>query len=264
MFVDSHAHFDLCLEKKGCREEDLLNGLDVAGIAGAVQVSIDVEGFEGSRDFARRHRDRGIRFTLGIHPSSRATAIELGKMDDYVEEVMKSPEADLLFGIGECGLDYYRMHQPREMQRESFHFQIELAKRWDLPLIVHSRDALEETLQILKEAGIRKGIMHCFSGDGAAAARVLDLGFYLSFAGNVTYKNAVELHDSAAYTPADRMLIETDAPFLTPVPLRGKPNRPEYVTHTYQYIADLKKMTLDQLRDTVWRSYQTLAGLNKR
>ena len=144
------------------------------------------------------------------------------------------------------------------MQLRGFVYQIELAKKYHLPLIVHIRDAMSDAVEVLKSRTNGGGIMHCFPGDKKEAKTVLDLGFYISFAGNTTYKNAVILHETAEYTPLDRILLETDAPFLTPVPHRGKTNRPEYVIHTYKYIADLKKISVDTLKEQVYKNFKTL------
>ncbi len=255
--IDSHAHFDLCLEEGGS-EEEYVTALAAHGVRRAVQVSIDAEGLAWSRAFAARNRGAGMFFTAGIHPSSRAEEADLERLRGFVEEVAGSADADLLFGIGETGLDFYRMHQPVEMQRRSFEFQLDLAARHNLPVIVHSRDAAEDTLAVLRAKNPPLGIMHCFSGDGAMARRFLDLGFYISFAGNLTYRAASDLHDAAKYVPADRLLLETDAPFLTPVPLRGKRNRPEYVIHTYEFIAALRNETVPSIQERVFENFSAL------
>ena len=256
MYIDSHAHFDLCLEKKNNTEESLIQGLQENNISKTIQISIDVNGLNWSYDFSKRYE--GILFSAGIHPSSRAFNEDLVYISDFVDRIMNSEDKGLLFGIGEAGLDFYRMHQPREMQIQSFEHQLDLAKRWDLPIIVHSRDAMEETLSILKKKAPEVGLMHCFPGDKKIAKRVLDLGFYISYAGNLTYKKANTLHESALYIPEDRILLETDAPFLTPVPFRGKDNRPEYVIHTYKYLAELRKVSLSQLKDNIYDNFMSL------
>jgi len=260
MYIDSHAHFDLALEDASVSEPMLLDALRAGSVERAVQVGIDCESSGWSRDFAKRNAAAGILFTAGIHPSSAADDRELGKLAGLVESVLSDDDAPLLFGIGECGLDYYRKRTPNEMQVHSFRFQIELARKHGLPIIVHSRDAMEETLAILGEHPGTAGIMHCFSGDAAAARRVLDLGFLVSFAGNVTYASARVLHEAAAYVPLDRLLVETDAPFLTPVPLRGKKNRPEYIAHTYRFIAELRHETLARVADAVRENFSRVVN----
>ncbi len=258
MLIDSHTHFDMILEDKKIREDELVKSLRYNNIEYCVQVATEAKDLEWSRDFAKRHYGDGVFYTLGIHPSSIADDAALSKLSSFTETEMNGKYGRLLLGIGECGLDFYRMRQPEETQRKSFESQMDLAKKHKLPLIVHLRDAMEagiETLERKKSAG---GVMHCFAGDSKAAKRVLDLGFMISFAGNVTYRNAEELHDAAAYVPLDRILLETDAPFLTPVPLRGKPNTPEYIKHTYRFVADLKKISQSKLEDAISENFRKL------
>ncbi|MBN2161080.1 MAG: TatD family hydrolase [Spirochaetes bacterium] len=259
MYIDSHAHFDLTLEDSGITESMLLENAREHGISGAVQIAIDIGSSRWSLDFAGRHAGKGILFSAGIHPSSPAGEGELRELEKFALDAASGDAAKLLFGIGECGLDFYRMRQSRETQERSFRFQISLASRLGLPLIVHSRDAMDETLAILHEARAASGIMHCFPGDRNAAKKVLDLGFYLSFAGNVTYRTATVLHDSASYVPLDRLLVETDAPFLAPVPVRGKKNRPHYIVHTYRYLAELRGEPLDRIARAVHDNFMEIA-----
>ncbi len=258
MYIDSHCHFDIIMENRKISSEFLLSGMKENNMSHAVQVTIDSKGMKWSHDFAKRYRENGVLFTLGIHPSSVAEEKNLNELSSFVEKISASDENDLLFGIGECGLDFYRMKQKREMQERSFRLQLELAKKQGLPVIIHSRDAMERTLEILKETAPERGIMHCFPGDEKDARRVLDLGLTISFAGNVTYKKAEELHRSASYVPPDRMIIETDSPFLTPVPFRGKKNLPWYIVNTYRFIADLKKVKLSKLEDAVYENFMKL------
>ena len=251
MYIDSHTHFDLCLENKNLTEEAIIQGLRDNKIARSVQISIDPSGFQWSLDFAEKYRDDGILLSLGIHPSSNADEKNLIDLSRFIEKVMRSKSNDLLFGVGETGLDYYRMRQPKKMQLKSFEKQVSLARKWKLPIIVHSREAMDDTLQILRKSSPDRGIMHCFSGDRKIAKEVLELGFYISFAGNLTYRNATILHDAAAYIPPDRILLETDAPFLTPTPYRGNRNEPSYIIQTAQEVAKLKGISFGEI------SYQT-------
>jgi TatD DNase family protein len=260
MYIDSHTHFDLALEDASLSESMLLEAMRAGSIGQAVQIGIDCASSRWSLDFAKRNAGAGILFTAGIHPSSPADDRELGKLEELVGSVLSGDSAPLLFGIGECGLDFFRKRTPAEIQVRSFRFQIELARKHNLPVIVHSRDAMEETLGILGEYGGTSGIMHCFSGDATAARRVLDLGFNISFAGNVTYRTASLLQEAAAYVPLDRLLIETDAPFLTPVPLRGKKNRPEYVIHTYRFIAELRNEPVTRVTDAVRENFREMVS----
>jgi len=259
MYIDSHAHFDLCLEDKGVTEKDLISSLRDNNIKHAIQISIDADNLEWSYEFAKKHDN--ILFTLGIHPSSRASENELALLTEFVKKITESSDSELLFGIGETGLDFYRMRQPKDHQINSFEYQIETAKEYRLPLIVHSRDAFTETLEILQRKKPHTGIMHCFPGDSGKARKILDLGFYISFAGHRTYKKALGLQDAASYVPLDRLLLETDAPFLTPIPLRGKKNKSEYVIHTYQFLSELRKESLSKIEEAIFNNF---SNLNKR
>lgn len=259
MILDSHVHFNMILEDKKISEADLVKSLKYNNIEYAVQISVEEKDFVWSRDFAVRNSDSGIFYTLGIHPSSPAQSERLANLASFAGNEASGKNRKLLYGIGECGLDYYRMRQPKDMQINSFKIQIDIAKNHNLPLIIHCREAMDDTLEILKEKKYGHGIMHCFAGDSSAAKRVLDMGFMISFAGNVTYRNAVELHDAAAYVPLDRIIIETDSPFLTPVPLRGKPNHPEYIKHTYKFIASHKKVAMSKLEDAVTENFLSMA-----
>lgn len=259
MYTDSHAHFDLALEEPGITEPMLMENARENGISRAVQIAIDIGSSRWSRDFAARHASDGILFTSGIHPSSPAGEEELRKLEEFAIESLAGDSGDLFFGIGECGLDFYRMRQSREIQERSFRFQIGLAARLGLPVIVHSRDAMDETLAVLRESRPAAGIMHCFPGDRNAAKKVLDLGFHISFAGNVTYRTATILQDSASYVPLDRLLVETDTPFLTPAPLRGRKNLPGYIVHTYRFIAELRGEPLDRIALAVRENFTEIA-----
>ena len=258
MIIDSHVHFNMILRDKTKSEAEILKSLKYNNMEYALQISVEEKDFIWSRDFAKRNYMDGILYTLGIHPSSKATEKELKTLSDFADSEMKGKFSKLLLGIGECGLDYYRMHQPKEMQRHSFETQIDIAKRHKLPLIIHSRDAMDETIQILKDKKYNYGIMHCFAGDSKAAKLVLDMGFVLSFAGNVTYKQAVELHDAVKYVPLDRLLLETDSPFLTPEPERGKSNMPEKIKHTYKFVANFKKVPLQKLEESIAENFVRL------
>ncbi|MFH0975448.1 MAG: TatD family hydrolase [Spirochaetota bacterium] len=258
MFIDSHTHFDMCLEESSLTEEELISRLNKMNIKFAVQISIEPEIFEWSYKLAKKHE--GIFFTIGIHPSTKASENDLAGLSGFVRKVIDSGDRNKLFGIGEIGLDYFRMRQPKESQIRSFEYQLNEAKKNNLPVIIHSRNAKDDTLTILKKNTPKVGLMHCFSGDSSVLKEYLDLGFYISFAGNLTYNKAFDLHDAAKYVPLDRVLLETDAPFLTPVPLRGKKNLPEYVIHTYNFFADLRKEDVNKIKERIFNNFSYLLG----
>ncbi|MEW6527163.1 MAG: TatD family hydrolase [Spirochaetota bacterium] len=255
MYIDSHAHFDLCAEDHNTTPDVIFSRMEENEVTSAVHVVIEYSGLQWGIDFASKYKN--IFLALGIHPSSLADSSTLNQFTVTIERYIKTiPEK--IFGIGETGLDYYRMRQPKAMQQESFYTQIQVAKKHNLPVIVHSRDAMDDTYAILKEQSPLKGIIHCFSGGPSDARKFIDLGFYISFAGNVTYKTATNLQDAARYVPFDKMLLETDAPFLTPVPHRGKPNHPGMVIHTYHFIATLKKVPLSNCIDNIAQNFSNL------
>ncbi|MCI5157090.1 MAG: TatD family deoxyribonuclease, partial [Candidatus Electrothrix sp. AUS1_2] len=171
--------------------------------------------------------------------------------------------SDKVVAYGEIGLDYAKQYAPAERQRREFARQLELAKELQLPVIIHDRDAHEDTVQIIKEHGPFPvgGVMHCFSGDTAFAHQVLDLGLYISIPGIVTFKNALELQKVAQEIPLDRMLLETDGPFLTPAPFRGKRNRPEYLLYTAAMVAELRGISIDEVACQTTRNTGRLFSL---
>ncbi|MCX7678981.1 MAG: TatD family hydrolase [Spirochaetes bacterium] len=254
-FIDTHAHFDLCLETRIESETELVGNLATFNIIHAVQISIDTKNFYWSYNFALQHRHCGILFTIGIHPSSLAGAREIQEMEMFTTSVMNSKDADLLFGIGETGLDYYRLRRPKEEQQNSFETQIAIAKKFELPIIVHCRDAARDCIAILKKYAPLYGIMHCFSENVEYAKKIIDVGMHISFAGNITYKSAHKLHEAATYVPIDRLFLETDAPFLAPIPFRGKSNRPQFIAHTYAYVAKLRNIPVETLAHQIAENF---------
>ncbi|MBN2401486.1 MAG: TatD family hydrolase [Spirochaetes bacterium] len=256
MYIDTHAHFDICLKESSLTEDEMLSRLKKNNLKYAVQISTEPKIFEWSYNFAKKND--GIFFTIGIHPSEEASEKDLNYVRDFIQKVIDANDADLIFGIGEIGLDYYRMHQPKDRQIQAFEYQLDAANTFKLPVIIHSREAMDDTLTILRRKSPGSGIMHCFSGNSKRAKEVLDLGFYISFAGNLTYNKAEELHDAAKYVPLDRLLLETDAPFLTPVPLRGRKNMPEYVMHTYQFLAELRNENLIKIEDNIYNNFNNI------
>lgn len=257
MYIDSHSHFDLCAEDHNTTADAIVSLMQENQVNAAVHVVIDTKGIGWGLDLINTHYDKNIYIAFGIHPSSFADSPTLEQFSVTIAQYIQNIPHKI-FGIGETGLDYFRMRQPKAMQQESFHTQIQLAKKYNLPVIVHSRNAMDDTYAILKQHTPIKGIIHCFSGDSSDARKFIDLGFYISFAGNVTYKTATNLQDAALYVPFDRMLLETDAPFLTPVPHRGKPNHPGLVVHIYQFIASLKKVALSNCIDNIAQNFFNL------
>jgi len=199
--------------------------------------------FPGVRALAEAHRD--LWCSVGIHPHEAAS--EPATDASTLVALAQHPK---VVGVGECGLDFYYEHSPRERQAAVFRAHAAAARESGLPLIVHTRDADEETVAILAEesrGGVLRGVIHCFSSGPELAEKALDLGFFLSFSGIVTFKKAETLREVAKSAPPDRILIETDAPYLAPVPLRGKRNEPAYVVHTAGLLAELRGVTREAL-----------------
>jgi len=198
--------------------------------------------------------------TVGIHPHDAGDAVEA----DFAEmEKLARSEAKVV-GFGEMGLDFFRNLSPPEAQREVFRRQISMARELGRPLVIHCRDAHDETLAILAEERAREvgGVMHCFSGDVQIARRCLDLGLFISLAGPVTYKNARALPEVARFVPEDRLVVETDCPYLPPTPHRGKRNEPAYVALTAAFVAGLRGVTSEALGAAVTANAATLFGIS--
>jgi TatD DNase family protein len=201
----------------------------------------------------------GVFATIGLHPHDAAAGID--SLSESIEALVLSDSphrAGEVVGIGECGLDYYYEHSPRDLQRIAFSAQIALAKRYNLALVVHTRDAWTDTFDILESEGApERTVIHCFTGGVDEARRCLDLGCYLSFSGIVTFKNAQDLRDAAVAAPSDRILVETDAPYLAPVPHRGQRNEPAWVAFVGAALAELRATDVDDF------SFQTSANTSR-
>jgi TatD DNase family protein len=200
-----------------------------------------------------------VRFSVGVHP--HAAGKFAGNPADAAARVNEVMDAQpLTRGLGEIGLDYHYDFAPRDVQRQVFREQIRLARRRTLPIVIHTREAAEDTFRILAEenAGDIGGVFHCFTGDRAMAQRALDIGFHLSLAGIVTFPRALELKEVARIVPLDRLLIETDSPFLAPVPYRGKRNEPAHVVRVAETIAELRGTTADDIGNTARANFERL------
>ena len=257
MYIDTHTHFDMILERKYYDEQTLINKMTEAEISFAVQVSTNTDNLTWSKEFALKYLDKGIYYTAGIHPSYKSSTDELIKLDSFLAETLKN-EKTPIFGIGECGLDYHYDDIPKIIQTNSFDFQISLAKKYDLPLIVHSREAWEDTRELIKNVQHFNGIMHCFSGGAEQVKEAIDMGYYISFAGNLTYKKAETIQEAAKFVPLENLLLETDAPFLSPMPFRGKLNSPDLITNTYEFIARLKGVDVDVVKEAALNNFDKL------
>lgn len=240
--VDSHCHINFAELQE--RLPEVLENARRNDIAYMLCVSVNMEEFPQVFELAKQHQN--IFASVGVHPCYEEAR------DPDVEELVEIARDPKIIAIGETGLDYFRIEdQDMTWQRDRFKRHIAAAKSCNKPLIIHTRSAAEDTMRILKEEGADqcRGVMHCFAEDWEVAKQALDLGFYISFSGIVTFKSATNVQEVARKCPSDRVLVETDAPYLAPVPLRGKTNEPAYVRHTAQFVADLRGVPLPQLAE---------------
>ena len=247
---DSHCHvYD---EAMPGGPAAALDAARAAGVAGMVAIGCDRPTSEASIAVAQANDD--VWATVGLHPHHA---------DQGVDSVADLIAATGVVAVGEAGLDYYYDNSPRDAQRVAFAAQIQLAHQHDLPLVIHTRDAWDDTFDVLEAEGVPTGtIFHCFTGGPDEAHRCLDLGAHVSFSGIVTFKTATDIHAAARLVPLDRMLVETDAPYLAPVPHRGKTNQPAYVAHTAQYIADLRDVRLAEVASATTRNARAVFRLD--
>lgn len=254
MLVDSHTHLDHSKEEPSVLVEDAVR----AGVELIIQSGIDLERSRYSVALAERFPQ--VFATIGFHPQ------EAGLLDDEgragLEELVQNPR---VVAVGETGFDFHRDYWPHEVQEDVFLYHIDLARRTGLPVVIHTRDAAEQTLRVLGRHGRDLTvILHCFSLP-ERLPEIVGRGYFISFAGNVTYKNALELQAAAAAVPEELLLLETDAPWLTPMPFRGRPNRPALVANTYEFVAGLRGVGLAELRAqvaaNVRRAFPRIAAL---
>jgi TatD DNase family protein len=227
-WTDTHCHTQEQMVETG--SDELLQRAREAGVQRFIVIGTDAITSQQAIDIAAKHDD--VWATVGLHPHDATKGVHT------IASLATSPR---VVGIGECGLDYYYEHSPRDIQMPAFAEQIALAKEHNLSLVIHTRDAWEDTFNVLDSEGMPENtIIHCFSGGPNEARACLDRGAYLSFSGIVTFKNATDLREAAKICPLDRLLVETDSPFLAPVPHRGRPNEPAHVGIVGTSIADLR------------------------
>ena len=248
--VDSHCHLDF----DGLRQQlpELLRRMAEAKVVEALCVGVNLEEWPGVIAVAEAHPN--IWASVGVHPDY-ADCVE-----PTVQQLVDLARHPKVIAIGETGLDYYRLSGDLEWQRERFRVHIEAGRQANKPLIIHTRAAAADTVRIMRDerAGEVGGVMHCFTESMAVAEEALALGFHISFSGIVSFKNAGDLRDIARAVPLDRILVETDAPYLAPVPYRGKTNEPSYVRHVAQAVADARGISLAELAAATTRNYRRL------
>ena len=259
MFIDSHCHLDFPEYRE--RLPEVLANMAAAQVSHALCISVDLPDFPMVRQLAETHPH--LYASVGVHPDYEDTP---EPTVDFLVEAAKHPK---VIAIGETGLDYYRMadraYADMEWQRTRFRTHIRAAIESGCPLIIHTRSASEDTIRILKEEGADRigGVMHCFTESLEVAKQAIDLGFYISFSGIVTFKSAKDLQETCRQVPLERMLIETDSPYLAPMPHRGKTNEPAWVSHVARYIADLKGVSVDDIAEHTTNNFFECFQLNR-
>jgi TatD DNase family protein len=252
MLIDSHCHLDFS-DYDPDRDEVVARALD-AGVTKMITIGIDAATSRAAVDLAARYEP--VFATVGHHPheADKMTPADLDALSGLAAE----PK---VVAFGEIGLDFFKLHSEADVQKRRFRELVDLGLSLGLPLVIHDRDAHEQIFEALSEAGAQKGVIHCFSGDWPLARRFLGLGFHISIPGTVTFPKADLVRDVAANTPLDRLLLETDAPFLAPAPKRGRRNEPALVLHTAKEIARLRRMDLEELARATTENAERLFGL---
>ena len=256
--IDSHCH--IAGEEFAADLADVVARASAAGVTTALCILEADDESELGRAESVRAAWSGIHFAAGIHPHHAGKFS--GNVAGGVDTVRRALDATAACAVGEIGLDYHYDFSPRDVQQEVFRAQIRLAIERNLPVIIHTREASEDTLRIISEegAGRVRGVFHCFTGDVGTAREALGTGFYLSYAGILTFPRAGELREAARITPVDRVLSETDSPYLAPTPHRGKRNEPAYVTRIVETLAELHGTTVPEMADRIQENFATLFG----
>lgn len=253
MFFDSHAHFDDERFKED--RDELLSSMQKNGVSNIVNIGSDLESSVSSVELSKKYDF--IHAAVGVHPHEAA-----GITEDVISKISDLTKNKKVVAIGEIGLDYYYDHSPRDIQRYWFKRQMDLAYDLGLPVVIHSRDAMEDTINICKESRIHGGIIHCYSGSAESAKIFLDLGYHISFAGPVTFKNSKNPPLVAKMVPEDRLLIETDSPYMAPEPHRGKRNSSIYVRHVAEKIAELRGVSTEYIAKVTSDNAKKLFKIN--
>lgn len=251
--IDTHAHLDY--PHLYDQIDDVLARADEAGIKQIISIGVKLSTADKPKQIAETYDN--VWCSIGIHPHE-AENEPLACDIDAIRDAANHPK---VVAIGEAGLDYFYDNAPRQMQADSLRAQITVARELDLPIIIHSRDADDDMADILEDEhrkGAYRGVLHCFSSGAKLAERALAIGFYVSFSGIVTFKSATEIQAVAVNVPDDRILVETDAPFLAPVPKRGQKNEPAYTRHTAEFLAELRGMTLEALAELTTQNAKNL------
>jgi TatD DNase family protein len=249
---DTHAH--LLSEKFDADREALISELPSRGVVGCIEVGTDLKYSDKAQQMAMQ--TDYIWAAVGVHPHDAADA-----PDDYIDGLTEIAARPKVVAVGEIGLDYHYDFSPRDVQRRVFERQLELARRLSLPVIIHMREATQDTLAMLREHKGLKGVMHCFSGSAETAEICVDMGLYVSFTGSVTFKNARKVVKAAAAVPLERLMAETDCPYLSPEPVRGRRNDPEGIRYVVEKLAEIKGVPADEMAEANIRNAKELFSI---
>jgi len=258
MLVDSHCHLDrLDLAPYDHDFSKLVGEATARGVEHMLCISIDMENYPSMRTLVEGYDN--ISVSVGVHPNER------DNHEPTLEELIELAGDAKVVAVGETGLDYFRSEGDLAWQRERFRRHIRAAKAVGKPLIIHTRDSREDTLGILAEENAAEvgGVLHCFTEDWETAQRALDLNFYISFSGILTFRNAQAIQEAAQRVPEDRILVETDSPYLTPMPYRGKPNYPFMVRHVAEFLAKLRETSLESVAESTTRNFYSLFPIQR-
>ncbi len=250
--VDSHCHIDrVDLDQFGGSMESMLAHAKDLSVEEFLCVCIDLEHFDDVFSLAKAHQQ--IYASVGVHP------VEQEGKDPSVEELLTLADHEKIIAIGETGLDYFHVKKDTaDWQRERFRRHIAASNQSGKPMIIHTREAKADTIEIMQQEQAQAGVMHCFSEDWATAKAALDLGFYISFSGIITFKSAADLREVAKKVPADRLLVETDSPYLTPVPYRGRANSPAYTYYVAEKLAEIRGVSVDNIAQQTTQNFNDL------
>ena len=250
--IDSHCHIDrVDLDQFGGSMESMLAHAKDLSVEEFLCVCIDLEHFDDVFSLAKAYEN--IYASVGVHPTEQE-----GK-DPSVDELLALANHDKIIAIGETGLDYFHIEKDTaDWQRDRFRRHIAASNQSGKPMIIHTRDAKEDTIKLMQQEKAEQGVMHCFSEDWDTAKAAIDLGFYISFSGIITFKSAESLREVAKKVPADRLLVETDSPYLTPMPYRGKPNSPAYTYYVAEKLAEIRGTSINDIADTTTANFKKL------
>jgi TatD DNase family protein len=250
--IDSHCHIDrVDLDQFGGSMESMLAHAKDLSVEEFLCVCIDLEHFDDVFSLAKSHQQ--IYASVGVHPVDQE-----GK-DPSVEELLALADHEKIIAIGETGLDYFHVKKDTaDWQRERFRRHIAASNQSGKPMIIHTREAKADTIEIMQQEQAQAGVMHCFSEDWETAKAALDLGFYISFSGIITFKSAADLREVAKKVPADRLLVETDSPYLTPVPYRGRANSPAYTYYVAEKLAEIRGVSVDNIAQQTTQNFNDL------